>query len=212
MTIETAALLQKIRKEKGLSQEELADKLGVSRQAVSKWECGEASPDTDKLILLSRLYGISIDELLNNQPAEQKNSGDQQNIENDYHDEAAENPPTAQTAENCEEENSGSQSALLQKRRHKKIMTWTECAVTVAVTIAYILIGVLTKQWHPTWIIFLAIPTVPSFVNAILQRDASEFNYPIFITAVYLLLGFLFGIWHPAWVVFLTIPVYYAIF
>lgn len=48
----------------GLSQEGLGDKLGVSRQAVSKWEADRAVPDTDKLIALSRLFGLSLNELL----------------------------------------------------------------------------------------------------------------------------------------------------
>ena len=48
----------------GLSQEALAEKLGVSRQAVSKWERSESSPDTDNLIALAKLYGVSLDELL----------------------------------------------------------------------------------------------------------------------------------------------------
>lgn len=64
MNIEIANKLQQIRNKNNLSQEELAAKIGVSRQAVSKWERAESSPDTENLILLSRLYGISIDELL----------------------------------------------------------------------------------------------------------------------------------------------------
>ena len=64
MNIEIANRLVKLRKENGLSQEELAAKIGISRQAVSKWERAEASPDTDNLILLARLYGISLDALL----------------------------------------------------------------------------------------------------------------------------------------------------
>ncbi|MCM1022612.1 MAG: helix-turn-helix domain-containing protein [Prevotella sp.] len=65
MNIETANRLRQMRNKNNLSQEELAAKIGVSRQAVSKWERAEASPDTDNLILLAKLYGISIDELLN---------------------------------------------------------------------------------------------------------------------------------------------------
>ena len=65
MTIEIAYRLVQLRKQKNLSQEELAAQLGISRQAVSKWERAEASPDTDNLILLARLYGVSLDELLN---------------------------------------------------------------------------------------------------------------------------------------------------
>ena len=52
------------RKQAGLSQEALADKLGVSRQAVSKWERAESLPDTDNLITLAALYGLTLDELL----------------------------------------------------------------------------------------------------------------------------------------------------
>lgn len=64
MNVEIANRLQQLRKNNNLSQEELAEKIGVSRQAVSKWERAEASPDTDNLILLSRLYNMSLDELL----------------------------------------------------------------------------------------------------------------------------------------------------
>ena len=58
MTIKLGNRLASIRKEKGYSQEELAEKLGVSRQAISKWECGEASPDTDNLIELAKIYNM----------------------------------------------------------------------------------------------------------------------------------------------------------
>lgn len=53
-----------LRKEKNLSQEELANVLGVSRQTISKWETGESNPDFDKIIPLCEFYGITSDELL----------------------------------------------------------------------------------------------------------------------------------------------------
>lgn len=65
MNIEIANRLVELRKKSGLSQEELAAKLGLSRQAVSKWERAEASPDTDNLICLAKLYNVSLDDLLN---------------------------------------------------------------------------------------------------------------------------------------------------
>lgn len=64
MNVEIAERLATRRKLAGLSQEALAEKLGVSRQAVSKWERSESSPDTDNLIALAKLYGVSLDELL----------------------------------------------------------------------------------------------------------------------------------------------------
>ena len=53
--------LVQLRKEKGLTQIELAEALNVSRQAVSKWESGGALPATENLIFLSKLYGVTID-------------------------------------------------------------------------------------------------------------------------------------------------------
>ena len=64
MNIKIANRLVELRKKNGLSQEQLAEQLGLSRQAVSKWERAEASPDTDNLICLAKIYGISLDELL----------------------------------------------------------------------------------------------------------------------------------------------------
>ena len=64
MNIEIANRLVKLRKENNLSQEALANKLGISRQAVSKWERAEASPDTDNLIMLAKIYHMSLDDLL----------------------------------------------------------------------------------------------------------------------------------------------------
>ncbi|MBR2341649.1 MAG: helix-turn-helix transcriptional regulator [Clostridia bacterium] len=58
--------LTTLRKQKGLSQDALADKLYVSRQAVYKWETGQSIPDIEKLRVLSSLYNVSIDNLLNN--------------------------------------------------------------------------------------------------------------------------------------------------
>jgi Predicted transcription factor, homolog of eukaryotic MBF1 len=56
--------LFKLRRQKGLSQEELAEKLNVTRQTVSKWETNQSTPDFDKIKPLCTLYGISSDELL----------------------------------------------------------------------------------------------------------------------------------------------------
>lgn len=56
--------LYNLRKQKGLSQEELANRLNVSRQTVSKWEVGDSTPDMEKLIAISDMFGISLDELV----------------------------------------------------------------------------------------------------------------------------------------------------
>jgi transcriptional regulator with XRE-family HTH domain len=56
--------LQILRKEKRLSQEGLAEKLNVSRQAVSKWESGQSFPELDKIIILSDIFSVTVDELV----------------------------------------------------------------------------------------------------------------------------------------------------
>ncbi|WP_270614675.1 helix-turn-helix domain-containing protein [Thomasclavelia ramosa] len=56
--------LNKYRKQKGLSQEELAFRLGVSRQSVSKWESGQSTPELERIIEIADLFGISLDELI----------------------------------------------------------------------------------------------------------------------------------------------------
>ena len=62
MTI--ADRIQTLRKSKGMSQEELADAAGVSRQAVSKWESEQSTPDLDKVVILSEIFDVTTDYLL----------------------------------------------------------------------------------------------------------------------------------------------------
>ncbi len=56
--------LYSLRKQKGFSQEELANRLNVSRQTISKWEVGESTPDMEKLVAISDLFEVSLDELV----------------------------------------------------------------------------------------------------------------------------------------------------
>ncbi len=53
--------IQYLRKTNGMSQEELADRMGVSRQAVSKWESEQSTPDLEKIIIMSELFGVTTD-------------------------------------------------------------------------------------------------------------------------------------------------------
>ncbi|WP_165062348.1 helix-turn-helix domain-containing protein [Adlercreutzia sp. ZJ154] len=90
MNVDVANRLARRRRAAGLSQEALAEKLGVTRQAVSKWERSESSPDTDNLIALANLYGVSLDDLLY---AEIQDAAveDDDGIDVDAHNESTEN-------------------------------------------------------------------------------------------------------------------------
>ena len=71
-----ATNLSTLRKKHGLTQMELAEKLSVSRQAISRWEVGAAVPSTDNLKILSHLYGVSVDDILNGGVASVPQSSD----------------------------------------------------------------------------------------------------------------------------------------
>ena len=78
--------LKQIRKENNLSQEQLADKLGVSRQSVSKWESGAAYPEMDKVLQLCKMFHLTVDELLNNDIKEVNEDKQSKNNINKYID------------------------------------------------------------------------------------------------------------------------------
>lgn len=62
--MEIADRILNLRKQKGISQEELANIIGVSRQSVSKWESEQSTPDIEKIILLSEFFGVTTDYIL----------------------------------------------------------------------------------------------------------------------------------------------------
>lgn len=101
MNIEIANRLVNLRKKNGLSQEQLAEKLGLSRQAVSKWERAEASPDTDNLICLAKLYGVSLDDLLNTDEPVEEIAREQE--EKRAEEEKKEEPKQEETKEEAQE-------------------------------------------------------------------------------------------------------------
>lgn len=69
--------LYELRKQKGFSQEELANRLNVSRQTISKWEVGESTPDMEKLVAISDLFGVSLDELVLDKAPEKAEASEQ---------------------------------------------------------------------------------------------------------------------------------------
>lgn len=78
--------LYKLRKQSGMSQEELANRLNVSRQTISKWEVGDSTPDLEKLVAISDLFHVSLDELVTGEElkkADEEKSDDKKNELND---------------------------------------------------------------------------------------------------------------------------------
>jgi transcriptional regulator with XRE-family HTH domain len=240
MNIEIANRLVELRKANNYSQEALAEKLGISRQAVSKWERAEASPDTDNLILLARLYGVSLDDLLKTDDEiprpepetgdssaddnnEEKRRGDYVNISlKGIHviDEDGSEVRVGWDGIHIDETKSG-ESVHIDKDGVfvdgvKYDANWfkghqrQKFPMVIIIVVVYILLGAFWGYWDPGWLIFLLIPIWYTLVDAIYKKNAHIFAWPVVAALVFLILGIFFSAWHPGWVVFLSIPIYYS--
>ena len=208
MTIETANRLVELRKKNNLSQEELAEKLGVSRQAISKWERSEASPDTDNLIALAEIYGMSLDELIFGE----KRGGDST-------DSASNNASEAQS--NAEKDSV--------KIGPAGIFVKSKDGDEVHVSLRGIKVSSGTHDYDYDDDDFdvefdddedddedgehgikgrIEVDTSRLTGNVLI-----DLSYPVICVAAYLIFGFcnLFGGWGLSWIIFLTIPVFQSL-
>ena len=202
--------LIKLRKEKGLSQEELADKLAVSRQAISKWERGESLPDTDNLIRLAKLYGVSIDEIVGI-----KDSGENAATVEKSADAspAYANEEKSESGESASEKEPPKTDENGKKTYGKRnIVIDSICgAYVLLTTVAALLWGFMFNGWILSWTLYVTIPVFISIFECVRKRKLTPFNFPCLITFVYLFLGMSRGLWHPWWVMFVSIPLFYVI-
>jgi len=148
MNIEIANRLVQLRKQNNLSQEELASKIGISRQAVSKWERAEASPDTDNLILLAKLYNISLDELLKTEEEIDAVTGPTETPAADPTDKQMKTP-----------KNDNENKSFMQRLPYP-----------VIITIIYLVLGFCCGLWHPGWLLYLTIPVYYWFADELSKK------------------------------------------
>lgn len=232
MNAEIANRLFQYRKRSNFSQEELAEKLGISRQAVSKWERAEASPDTDNLINLAKLYGVTLDELIGTDPlAEQSDNKQEDNQASDgkknENDSSQNVKKHVYIDDNGIRVEKGEKAVYIDSKglrfnkdnkseKSKRNITingmqpkWADIPLSIIIGIAYLLMGIEGGWWHPGWIIFLLIPIGHGIIEAIIKRQPRLIPYPIIAAGVFLLLGTVWNCWNPGWIVFLTIPIFY---
>ena len=217
MTIEIADRLIKLRKKHGYSQEDLADKLGLSRQAVSKWERAEASPDTDNLICLSKLYGISLDELLSTD----------EDVDTIVKEQVKEDKEGIHLVDDDGSEvhisNKGVKAFdknghMLQKEKSKPllILDIIDACLSFLALLTYILLGVFLGMWASGWVFFFVPDIICSIIRCVIKKNANKFNMAftslfIFFFVCMVVPGMSASLWHPMWVVFLAIPAYHSI-
>lgn len=199
MSIKQGDYLKELRMKKGLSQEKLAEQLGVSRQSVSKWEQGYAVPSSDNVLELSKLYGISADDILNCEAP--KATADEK--------EEASKPQKSQQAEVHDDAVAEKEHETKSSEKHKK-NSWLFAAYPCIAVFVTLALGAFNSAlWKTSWIFLLTIPLYYTGSIAIRKKNPLIFCYPAVVIIVYLLCGFYAGLWHPLWILFATIPIYY---
>ncbi len=193
MNIKLADRLVELRKEHKLSQEALAEKLGLSRQAISKWERAEASPDTDNLIALAELYGITLDQLLGNDKVKTEPQ-----------------QPQPQQPQKVKKE-------LTEKQKKGKKNLLKAPLLFLAAIAVYVGGGIILGVfwWALMWVLF---PLVIGYTfsaaamyfekSKLLSIIFSTFAAIFFAVTIYVVLGVTLQLWGIAWIIFLAVPAY----
>ncbi|MCL2576211.1 MAG: helix-turn-helix transcriptional regulator [Defluviitaleaceae bacterium] len=182
--------IQILRKQYNLSQEKLAEMVGVSRQSISKWELGEASPDIVNIVRLSEVFNVSTDYLLKGAPI----GGE---------------PVISQTRQDANKERTVKDKAIFEldfltsSKRSKRSKWRIFINLWVLAIAAFLLLGYL-NLWHPGWIVF----PLAAVVGGIISQRRINASILIWLLAIasFLVFGY-FGYWHPGWLVFLVAAV-----
>lgn len=193
--------LYSLRKEKGITQADLAERLGVTNKAVSKWETGEAMPETGLLKPLSQIFGVTVDELLDG-----KRSG--KAVQDDI-------PRTNEIKEHLFTDGKEKEPPSVAEKVGGLICA----AVMFAAITAFLVSGAITNVWHPLWVIIPVSALSCGIVGIIcdlsdrgkrenkLKRGENPYTGAlcggVILSCVitYLLLGATSGLWHPYWVI-----------
>lgn len=209
MSIKQGDYLKELRIKNHLSQEKLGERLGLSRQSVSKWEQGYATPDTENLLKLSELYGVSVDTILKCGETE----------ETDSREFSENNEEKAESDVSEEKENKAETKIIfIEKQDHKepkphKKRGWLFISYPIWMVVLYAVIGSFfgAKGWITGWLVLLTIPLFYTGVIAFEKKKPVIFCYPVLVTLIYLMCGFFANLWHPMWIIFLTIPIFYIV-
>jgi transcriptional regulator with XRE-family HTH domain len=205
--------IKALRRKNDMSQEQLAESLFVSRQAISKWERGEAMPDIENLASLSELFGVTVDDLITGT-----------NI--------LESAGTSTKTSYMEDE-----SIQERKIKFKHLRTKADTLMIIAIMLYIIspFLFILFSYHNFIFAVFgLVIATATGLIIysgsirteykdlvGITNENQDEYNSPfankvssivsILATITFLILGFFYGLWHPGWIVFLLVPLSRAI-
>ena len=177
--------LYELRKGKNLSQEEVADKLNVTRQTISKWETNQSTPDFDKIKPLCELYGITADELLTGEKKEKEQPLNKQDIK--------------------KERANGIAAGVL---FYFIALVWIMISIPVlfmnpvlAAAIFILLCGIATYKIIYTCMVYKKEKTKEIEKNPIIKRINNIIDILCF--TIYMLVSFSTMAWHITWIIFI---------
>lgn len=180
-------LLYELRKEKNLTQSELAEKLGITNKAVSKWETGEAMPDTAQLLPLAEILGVSVDELLRGERAA---SAPEKEDASDAHGDGG-SVRFSNGRESVEISSKGIFVNSPEAEKHMEEDSWQFANDTDNVEVSPRGVYINGKRAEH---VCGFMKSVPEKVSACVCASLIALS-----TITYILLGCFMGLWHPLW-------------
>ena len=185
--------LMELRKEKHLSQEEVADQLNVTRQSVSKWETDQSTPDFDKILPICELFGITTEELITGEKKVINNNGDKSEIIYD-------------TEENKQKRIGGLAIGIL---LYFVAVAWIVSSIAVfkvnpiiATSVFLIICGVATCMIVYTAIVYKKKLSPEEEKKQKLYKQVDSILSLVFLV-LYFLISFLTFAWHITWIIFI---------
>lgn len=213
--------LQTLRKRDKITQEELADKLQVSRQSVSKWETGEAYPETEKIIALCDIFQVSMDDLMRGDVAASKAPADEQPKDGgEVYSGSASQADRHDIDEESEHIKIADPGLAKKVARMKAAGGAVNGAIMAGAVISFFCMGGMLNLWHPGWLVFLLALSLCAFFDAVFAKNEDKLLRPLasrvfkglagmtmlLSVTIYLFIGCVYGIWHPSWVIFIIAP------
>ena len=185
--------LMELRKEKHLSQEEVADQLNVTRQSVSKWETDQSTPDFDKILPICELFGITTEELITGEKKVINNNGDKSEIIYD-------------TEENKQKRIGGLAIGIL---LYFVAVAWIVSSIAafkinpvISTSVFLIICGVATCMIVYTAIVYKKKLSPEEEKKQKLYKQVDSILALVFLV-LYFLISFLTFAWHITWIIFI---------
>lgn len=211
--------LFELRKAKNLTQDDVAEKLNVTRQTISKWETNQSTPDFDKVVPLCELYGISPNELLIEEKEEQEN------ISNENSDEFNWNEAKKHLFTRGKNDENNYENMTKNQIKRKSAEVVSSSILIFFIAIAFAGIGTTVMRWNPvvvgcTFLILIGwgvtrivkhYMSIPKF-----EKTKEEENQDKIIkqitdiiggigVAIYFIISFTTMAWHITWIIFIII-------